>query len=995
MEAAARARGAPGTGARRDGVERGHASARGAFAGEAGFETRFTGYETSEQRTTVGRAALSRPTGRAATWSKLAESPFYAAGGGQVADAGTIECDDGDCRARVRDVFRIGDDQAVDARGRARASWSEGERVRRVGRPPSRHATEANHTATHLLQAALRERLGSHVRQAGSYVGPDKLRFDFSHGQGAERREELRDVEDRVNEWIARERPGARRSRRRSRRRKRARRDGAVRREVRRDRAHGRGRRGRVLARAVRRHARALDRRDRRRSGSSRETSSAANVRRIEALTGPAAMRPAACARPRCSARSRRRCARARRRRAERRQRRSSGSAGSSRRSSRSGAASAAAGGGRLACSAAPARSTARACCASDVELPDAKALLELADRLKGGSTLARSCSARPSTGARTCSRASPRSSCERGVKAGDDRQAGRRGGRRRRRRARHAGAGGRRATPEKLDEAIEARARRSTDGTLRRCADAGAGARLRQRALRLCDQRSDRDDRDADRAGAAAGARERGLAALARLVARARGRARRRRAAAVAGGRDSRADARDARVRRATARRLGERWRSSCTTSASRPASPSARDGPRASEDSRAAAHMLRELDRRPRGPRGAKRGRPASSPGGDRLNGRARSAARARRARTPPSASARPAGLPSEAEGRSGARARGAVVAARGRRARRRPRTRGSRSRRSRRRGPPRRRSCHPSRHGPLCARRRRARSATPTGRGAAADRQPRAGAGSGAGRRRARRTSGRWRSTSSLEAVAEHGAEPAVEDVSPVEAPPEPGAEPVAEPRRSRPRPRQLRKLRRSTRRSRPCPTRLSTPVSTPQAAGESLAETSAEPDPADAASEDANAGRGGRARRRPPAGPARGYADPGPARRSALVCLLLRCPSRSLKLGPAPARCGGRSGARARREGSGGSWRARGPDVAGFVFDGRSRGAGGSPRAALALVALLGVGMIVAAIVYRSTPLVARGHGHGAAGRQGASIPEGYTRPQIAELAAKTR
>jgi alanyl-tRNA synthetase len=204
-----------GVGGGGSGVERARAAAS-SFAGESGFATRFTGYETEEQQTTVGAVrsvsangcddggdpdAAGGSTG-ARYLIKLAESPFYAPGGGQVADVGTIECEHGDCRARVEDVFRLGDDQAL-AVVVEEGTLHEGEPVlARVDRR-ARHATECNHTATHLLQAALRERVGSHVRQAGSYVGPDKLRFDFSHGQALSA-QELRDVEDRVNEWIAR-----------------------------------------------------------------------------------------------------------------------------------------------------------------------------------------------------------------------------------------------------------------------------------------------------------------------------------------------------------------------------------------------------------------------------------------------------------------------------------------------------------------------------------------------------------------------------------------------------------------------------------------------------------------------------------------------------------------------------------------------------------------------------------------------------------------------
>ncbi len=171
------------------------------LAQQAGFATDFVGYETTDRETTIGAAAVENGK----VLIKLVESPFYATGGGQVADAGYVECLQGDCRARVEDVLRLGDDQVV-AVVPEQGTIEPGERVRaRVDRA-ARHATECNHTATHLLHAALRGRLGTHVRQAGSYVGPDKLRFDFTHGK-ALAPEELHDIEEQVNGWILQAQP--------------------------------------------------------------------------------------------------------------------------------------------------------------------------------------------------------------------------------------------------------------------------------------------------------------------------------------------------------------------------------------------------------------------------------------------------------------------------------------------------------------------------------------------------------------------------------------------------------------------------------------------------------------------------------------------------------------------------------------------------------------------------------------------------------------------
>ena len=163
------------------------------FAREAGFVSDFVGWEKTEALTQIG--ALEE-LGDGTFLAKLRESPFYPEGGGQVSDQGWIEKDG--ARAELVAPFRFGEDQALQLRGEG---FAVGDRVKAVVPWKIRFPTMANHTATHLLQRALQEVLGDHVRQAGSAVRPDKLRFDFTHPQALNEQERER-VAEIVNQRI-------------------------------------------------------------------------------------------------------------------------------------------------------------------------------------------------------------------------------------------------------------------------------------------------------------------------------------------------------------------------------------------------------------------------------------------------------------------------------------------------------------------------------------------------------------------------------------------------------------------------------------------------------------------------------------------------------------------------------------------------------------------------------------------------------------------------
>ena len=130
----------------------------------------------------------------------LDNTPFYGESGGQCGDKGVLLADG--IEYQVADTQKYG--QAIGHIGKlAEGSIAVGQSIATNVDKKLRHRTELNHSVTHLLHAALRQVLGTHVTQKGSLVDPERLRFDFSHFEGV-KASEIKDVEELVNTQIRR-----------------------------------------------------------------------------------------------------------------------------------------------------------------------------------------------------------------------------------------------------------------------------------------------------------------------------------------------------------------------------------------------------------------------------------------------------------------------------------------------------------------------------------------------------------------------------------------------------------------------------------------------------------------------------------------------------------------------------------------------------------------------------------------------------------------------
>jgi alanyl-tRNA synthetase len=131
----------------------------------------------------------------------LDKTPFYAESGGQVGDSGTLTTRTGRVLS-VTDTIKWNDTTVHVVKAEEAVNAAElSAPLSAVIQPGLRSHTRRNHSATHLLQAALRATLGSHVQQSGSRVSPQSLRFDFTHHK-ALTDDEVRAVEEQVNEWV-------------------------------------------------------------------------------------------------------------------------------------------------------------------------------------------------------------------------------------------------------------------------------------------------------------------------------------------------------------------------------------------------------------------------------------------------------------------------------------------------------------------------------------------------------------------------------------------------------------------------------------------------------------------------------------------------------------------------------------------------------------------------------------------------------------------------
>lgn len=159
-------------------------------------ETTFLGYDYTECDTEILRYRKVKQKNKEYYQVVLSSTPFYAEMGGQVGDSGYLT--DGTTKYEVFDTKR---ENNLPVHLMTKLPEDASCELTAVINIEKRHAAEANHTATHLLHEALREILGTHVEQKGSFVSPDVLRFDFSHFSKVEP-SELRKVEQLVNERI-------------------------------------------------------------------------------------------------------------------------------------------------------------------------------------------------------------------------------------------------------------------------------------------------------------------------------------------------------------------------------------------------------------------------------------------------------------------------------------------------------------------------------------------------------------------------------------------------------------------------------------------------------------------------------------------------------------------------------------------------------------------------------------------------------------------------